>query len=214
MPVLDGRTPLQAWLDDPTPLSTVPPGDLRLPTLEDDGRTRRTTTKGGGMAGRQYVAARMTGQVGRQVRLRYMPHHEHEVEVFDARAHEHLDAATLADQASPEQIAELRRTREVRRRQLAADLRAAEKSRWTQYAAATTAQPPQPVTAVTATQADAEVGDADDEQLRAAARPRLVPPGPPAPGWVLPRSSAPAPPAADVGDGDADDAVPAGDPGE
>jgi putative transposase len=47
MPVLDGRTPLQAWLDDPTPLSTVPASDLRL-TLEDDGRTRRITTKGVG----------------------------------------------------------------------------------------------------------------------------------------------------------------------
>jgi putative transposase len=44
----------------------------------------------------------MTGQVGREVRLRYMPHHEHEVDVFDARTHEHLGAATLADQASSE----------------------------------------------------------------------------------------------------------------
>ena len=62
-----------------------------------------------GWRARKYVGAWMTGQVGRQVRLRYMPHHEHEVEVFDARTHEHLGAATLADQASSEQIAELRR---------------------------------------------------------------------------------------------------------
>jgi len=52
MPVLEGRTPLQAWLDDPTPLNTVPPGDLRLLTLEDDGRTRKITTKGVSWRGR------------------------------------------------------------------------------------------------------------------------------------------------------------------
>jgi len=49
---------------------------------------------------RQYVAAWMTGQAGREVRLRHMPHHEHEVEVFDARTGEHLGAPFPADQAS------------------------------------------------------------------------------------------------------------------
>lgn len=210
MPVLDDRTPLRAWLDDPTPLTTVPAGDLRLLTLEDDGRTRKITTKGVAWRGRQYVAAWMTGQVGRQVRLRYMPHHEHEVEVFDAHTQEHLGAASLADQASPEQIAELRRTREAHRRRLAKDLRTAEKSRRTRYAAATTPEPPKPVTAVTAAQAAAELGEADDQQMRAAARPQVVPLGPPAPGWVLPRSAPPTPPVADA----ADHAVPADDPGE
>ena len=73
-----------------------------------------------------------------------MPHHEHEVEVFDARTSEHLGAAFLADQASPEQIAELRRAREKRRRQLKADLSAGENSRRIRYAAATTAAPPRP----------------------------------------------------------------------
>ena len=157
----------------------------------------------------------MTGQVGRQVRLRHMPHHEHEVEVFDARTQEHLGAATLADQASPEQIAELRRTRENRRRQLAADLSAAEKNRRTRYAAATTTDPPQPVTAVTAAQAATELGEADDDQLRAEAQPLVVPLGPPATGWVLPRRPAPPPTPSPDGDaGDSDGAVPADDPGE
>jgi putative transposase len=187
MPVLEGMTPLQAWLNDPTPLNTVPTGDLRLLTLEDDGRTRKITTKGVSWRARQYVAAWMTGQVGRQVRLRHMPHHEHEVEVFDASTGEHLGAATLADMASSEQIGELRRSREVRRRQLQADLRAAEKARRIRYAAATTAAPPQPISAVTVAQATAELSDADDQQLQAVARPRLVPLRPPAPGWVLPR---------------------------
>ncbi|WP_241992712.1 Mu transposase C-terminal domain-containing protein [Cryobacterium lactosi] len=187
MPVLEGVTPLQAWLDDPTPLTTVPTGDLRLLTLEDDGRTRKITTKGVSWRARQYVAAWMTGQVGRQVRLRHMPHHDHEVEVFDASTGEHLGAATLADMASSEQIGELRRTREARRRQLQADLRKAEKARRIRYAAVTTAVPPQPISTVTVAQATAELSDADDQQLQAVARPLLVPLRPPAPGWVLPR---------------------------
>ena len=67
-----------------------------------------------------------------------------------------------------------------------------------------------PVTAVTAAQAAAELGEADDQQMRAAARPLVVPLGPPAPGWVLPRSVPPTPPVADA----ADHAVPADDPEE
>jgi putative transposase len=117
-----------------------------------------------------------------------MPHHEHEVEVFDARTGEHLGAAFLADQASPEQIAQVHRARAARRRQLQADLRAAEKARRIRYAAATAALPPRPVTAVTAAQAAAELADADGATLRAEARPGLMLPGPPAPGWVLPRA--------------------------
>ena len=173
MPVLKGRTPLQAWLEDPTPLTTVPAADLRLLMLEDDGRTRKITTKGVAWRARQYVAAWMTGQAGREVRLRHMPHHEHEVEVFDARTGEHLGDAFLADQASPEQIAQVHRARADRRRRLA-----------------TAAVPPQPVAAVTGAEAAAELADAGDKTLRAEARPGLMPPGPPAPGWVLPRAPA------------------------
>ena len=125
MPALEGRTPLQTWLEDPTPLTTVPAADLRLLMLEDDGRARKITTKGVAWRARQYVAAWMTGQAGREVRLRHMPHHEHEVEVFDARTGEHLGAAFLADQASPEQIAQVHRSRELHRRRLQADLRVA-----------------------------------------------------------------------------------------
>jgi len=201
MEVLENRTPLQAWLGDPTPLSTVPAADLRLLMLEDDGKARKITTKGVGWRGRQYVGTEwMTGQVGRWVRLRYMPHHEHEVEVFDAQTGEHLGPAVLDDQASPEQIGQLRAAREKRSRKLKADLNAAEKTRRIRYAAATTPAPPKPVTALSAAHVAAELSDADDEQMRAQARPRLVPLRPPAPGWVLPRSTArPAPLASDAG---------------
>ena len=98
---LDGRTPLQAWLDDPTPLTTVPAQDLRLFTLEDDGQPRKITTKGVQWRGRLYVGAvDERGQVGRTVRVRWMPHHDHEIEVFDAATGAHLGRGELADQAS------------------------------------------------------------------------------------------------------------------
>src|SRR5258708_16561268 len=113
----------------------------------------------------------MTGQAGREVRLRYMPHHEHEVEVFDTRTGEHLGAAFLADRASPEQIAQVHRSRELRRRRVQADLRAAEEARRIRYAAVTTAVPPQPVTAVTAAEAPAHLAPPAPRPLRAKARP-------------------------------------------
>jgi putative transposase len=83
---LDGRSPAQAWLSDPTPVEDVPARDLWYFTLEDDGRARTITTKGVsfGGRGRRYVADWMVGRVGAKVRVRYMPHHDHEIEVFDA----------------------------------------------------------------------------------------------------------------------------------
>ena len=187
MDSLGGRTPLAAWLADPAPLATVPAGDLRLFTLEDDGRRRKITTKGVQWRSRCYVGTDwMTGQVGREVRLRWMPHHDHEVEVFDAGTGEHLGTATLSDQASPEQIRALHRARGARKARLEADLRAVEKTRRQRYAAQTTPGPARPLGAVTAAEAAAELAHAELARL---ARPQLLPPGPPAPGWVLPRLS-------------------------
>lgn len=57
-------------------------------------------------------------------------------------------------------------------------LSAAEEARRIRYAAATTAQP---ISAVTAAEATAELADADDEQLQAVARPLFMPLRPPAP---------------------------------
>ncbi|GAA2475585.1 hypothetical protein [Winogradskya humida] len=53
--------------------------------------------------------------------------------------------------------------------------------------ARTIADPGRPVGTVTAAEAQAELDDAGDTDLVRVARPRLLPPGPPAPGWVLPK---------------------------
>lgn len=188
MDALDGRTPMQAWYDDPTPLATVPAEDLRLFTLEDDGKIRTITGKGVQWRGRYYVGAWMNGSsnAGLQVRLRWMPHHDHEVEVFAARTSTYLGRAELADRAAPGQIKAVQRARRVRRDRLARELKQVEGARRRRYAASTVAEPPQPLGAMTAEEAIAELADVDDAAMRAQARPQMIPLGPPAPGWVLP----------------------------
>lgn len=108
---LHGLTPLQAWQQDPTPLREIPPEDLRTFTLEDAG-TRKLTTNGVRFKGRSYMAAWMTGNAGITVRVRYMPHHDHQIEVFDAVTGRHLGPAHLADQATAEQVKAVRRARQ------------------------------------------------------------------------------------------------------
>ncbi|MEU5583451.1 transposase [Streptomyces huasconensis] len=58
---LRGKTPLEAWQDDPTPLRDVPAADLWTFTLEDAG-TRTLTTRGIRFRRRDYVGPWMTGQ--------------------------------------------------------------------------------------------------------------------------------------------------------
>jgi AAA domain/Mu transposase, C-terminal len=83
---LGGLTPLASWTSDPSPVEDVDPAALWMFTLEDDRKTRKITKKGVARGrGRYYVADWMTGLGGTAVRLRYMPHHDHEIEVFRRR---------------------------------------------------------------------------------------------------------------------------------
>jgi len=125
----------------------------------------------------------------RKVRVRWMPHHDHEIEVFDARTGAYLGRAELAEQASPATVKQVRRARRARADRLTRELKAVEKTRRQRYAASTTAEAPRPVGAMTAAEAAAELLDVNDAGLRTQARPWVVPQGPPAPGWVLPRSA-------------------------
>jgi putative transposase len=158
MPALEGRTPLQAWEEDPTPVSVVSSEKLWLFTLEDDGRTRKVTTKGVSWHQRYYVAAWMTGLVGTPVRLRYMPNHDHEIEVYHAGTAEHLGRAVLADRATPEQVAAVMAARRRKGQQLSKDMKAAAKARRQRFASSTVAEPPRPLGAMTRQEADAELG--------------------------------------------------------
>ncbi|MGQ4719035.1 transposase [Streptomyces anulatus] len=181
---LQGRTPLQAWQDDPTPLRDVPTTDLWAFTLEDAG-TRTLTTRGVRFRKRDYVGPWMTGQAGIQVRVRYMPHHDHRIEVYHAATGRYLGPADLADQATEEQISAVRRARAARARRLKKDLEASQRER---YAAATRAEAPQRLGALTTAQAGAELSQATDTDLADLALPDLIPPTAPPTGWRTPAS--------------------------
>ena len=175
---LRGRTPLQAWQDDPTPLRDVPAADLWTFTLEDAG-TRTLTTRGVRFSRRDYVGPWMTGQAGIQVRVRFMPHHDHRIEVYHAATGRYLGPADLADQATDEQISAVRRARAARSPPPeegpggfpARALRRRDPAR----------AAPQRLGALTTAQAEAELAQATDTDLRELALPDLIPPAAPRP---------------------------------
>lgn len=183
---LRGRTPLEAWQDDPTPLRDVPAADLWTFTLEDAG-TRTLTTRGIRFRRRDYVGPWMTGQAGIQVRVRFMPHHDHRIEVYHAATGRYLGSADLADQATDEQISAVRRARAARSRRLKKDLEASQRER---YAAVNQPAAPQRLGALTTAQAEAELAQATGTDLSDLALRDLIPPAAPPAGWRTPASLA------------------------
>ncbi|MFF1459652.1 Mu transposase C-terminal domain-containing protein [Streptomyces sp. NPDC058330] len=183
---LRGRTPLEAWQDDPTPLRDVAAADLWTFTLEDAG-TRTLTTRGIRFRKRDYVGPWMTGQSGIQVRIRFMPHHDHRIEVYHAATGHYLGPADLADQATEEQVSAVRRARAARSRRLKKDLEASQRER---YAAATHAEPPRRLGALTGAQADAELARSAGTSLSQLALPDVIPPAAPPADWRTPASLA------------------------
>ncbi|MEV2236127.1 Mu transposase C-terminal domain-containing protein [Streptomyces phaeochromogenes] len=183
---LRGKTPLEAWQDDPTPLRDVPAADLWTFTLEDAG-TRTLTTRGIRFRRRDFVGAWMTGQAGIRVRVRFMPHHDHRIEVYHAATGRYLGSADLADQATEEQISAVRRARAARSRRLKKDLEASQRQR---YAAATQAGPPRRLGVLTGAQADAELARSAGTSLAQLALPDVIPPAAPPADWRTPASLA------------------------
>lgn len=184
---LKGRTPLQAWQDDPAPVRDIPPGDLWTFTLEDDrAEPRPVTTRGVKFKNRYYVAPWMTGRTGTRVRVRHMPHHLHEIELFDPTTGRHLATAHLADEATPEQIAAVRRARTARTRRLRRDLEQAQAQRHERYAAATRPEAPRTLGALTAAEAGRELAASTHTDLAALARPDLIAPTAPPGHWNTP----------------------------
>lgn len=194
LPALGGCTPLEAWERDPTPLDEVEEADLALFTLEDDGKERGITTAGVNFMSRAYVGEWMVGCVGQRVRVRWLPNHPQLIEVFDARTGEHLGSAYPSDEADEEQRKALIATRARKSKQLANELRAAERKRKVRYAAATTAAPPRSLGSVSELTAEVELAEERDAHTRARARPDLFELRPPARSWVLPRRNPPAAP--------------------
>lgn len=101
---LDGRTPLQAWNDDPSAVARVEEQAVRHLLLAG---VERTVDKDGiHFHNLRYLAPQLQGRVGQRVHVRYMPHDDRFIEVYlDGR---HLCTAFPQGQLSEEQVAEFR----------------------------------------------------------------------------------------------------------
>nr|WP_051774433.1 Mu transposase C-terminal domain-containing protein [Streptomyces sp. NRRL S-237] len=181
---LGGRTPMEAWRSDPTPLHDVPAQQLAHFGLEDDGRTRTITTHGVRWRNRHYIAPWMVGRGGDHVAVRHLPHHDTTIEVFDLDG-AYLGTAFLAEAASKEQIDAVRKTRTAKARQLRADSKAATRLRRERFKAVTTPTPPQRLGALTAAEAEVELRGSAATELRRP-NPDYIPHLPVPDGWARP----------------------------
>ena len=77
---LGGRTPAEAWQDDPTPLNEVPEDELRwlaIPSVN-----RKVLHDGIHHERLIYIAAELDGLGGETVEVRFMPHDRRKIDVF------------------------------------------------------------------------------------------------------------------------------------
>jgi len=187
---LGGLTPLEAWRADPTPIEDVDRELLHRFTLADDGRMRTLTASGVRFNSRYYVGEWMHGEaeVGCKVRVRFIPHHDHEIEVFEAASGKYLGPAHPSDAATDEQRRAHRRRKAAEKRRLARAMSTAAAQTRTRYAAVTGAELPRQLGALS----EAEVERAaDQERLNGAAElalPDLIPPAAPPDDWATPAS--------------------------
>jgi putative transposase len=188
---LEGRTPLQAWAADPTPLTDLPAEQLAHFALEDDGTERVLTSHGVRYKRRDYIADWMVGRTGTRVVLRRLPHHDDLIEVFDTVGR-HLGSAYLAEAAGREQIRALKAARGAAARRLRADLKAAEKLRRERFKAQTVPADAVPLRTPSRSEAAGELAGTSRSRRAAQERPDLIPYSP-APGhWARPQASPPA----------------------
>jgi len=111
---LGDRTPLQAWLDDPTVVETVDPALVRHAYLAVSG-TRKISKNGVHFDGIDYQSIDFSGKVGRTVTIRHLPNDRSFIDVY--LGDEFLTTAEPAAHLAPEQkarIARIRRNRTAR----------------------------------------------------------------------------------------------------
>jgi len=118
---LDGRTPLQAWEDDPGPLHRISGEKLRHLLLASG---ERIIGKDGiRFSGLAYIAPELAGRGGQRVQIRYMPHDDRSIEVYLGGTH--LCTAYPATRLSPEQTAAFLENAARERKRLSAERRKA-----------------------------------------------------------------------------------------
>ncbi|WP_424863165.1 Mu transposase C-terminal domain-containing protein [Streptomyces sp. MMS24-I29] len=95
-----GMTPLQAWLADPAEIRPEPsPTELRALMLESDHKVRKITSHGVEFNKRSYMPENGVGRIGLEVRVRWMPHHHHEIDLYTYRGNRYLGRAFVSNEA-------------------------------------------------------------------------------------------------------------------
>jgi putative transposase len=128
--MLDGLTPLQAWIQDDTVLHRVDAALLRHLLLAGEERTvQKNGVRHNNLA---YVAPELHGRGGQVVQVRYMPHDDRSIEVYlDS---EHLCTAYPQGQLTDDQVAEFRAHAKAETKRLAAARRRASRRTRTELA--------------------------------------------------------------------------------
>jgi putative transposase len=162
---LQGRTPAQAWQDDPTPLRAASEHDLRRYLLECPG-TRVVEARGVKFSNRWYTSDQLQVQdvVGRRVELRLMPHDNRWLEIYHHG--EWICRATRHDEASEEQRQLVLDARADAARRAAGIARQAKNRARVRWSTMISARAPQPTNSISREEAEA-IEDQDSMLLAA-----------------------------------------------
>lgn len=146
---LGGRTPAQAWDDDPAPVSMLAAEDARW--MLKASRRAKITKSGIRHANHLFIAPELSGLAGDTVELRFIPHDHRFVDVYVGRKFlcTALPQATLT---AAERDAVLARRKEDRRK-AGARMRRAGRAMKARLEPSTGTRPPATVTRMTAAQA-------------------------------------------------------------
>ncbi|WP_329309623.1 Mu transposase C-terminal domain-containing protein [Streptomyces sp. NBC_01262] len=184
---LDGKTPAQVWAADPTPIKIITPRDIHTFTLERLGKPLTINNDGVRWRKRSYVADWMVGRGGEKVHLRYMPHHDYRVELYDPATGTYLGHADCTNQISPATRRALDKARRREADQLRARQQKAERNRTARYAAVSQTTQLLRLDNVTQEQALEELRALGGTSPGPDALPGFLPLPTPTDGWAVPR---------------------------
>ncbi|MGG2463744.1 Mu transposase C-terminal domain-containing protein [Streptomyces sp. RGM 3693] len=144
-----GMTPLEAWQSDPAEIRP----ELRAFMLESDNKVHKITSHGVEFAGRYYMPENGVGRIGLEVRVRWMPHHAHEIDLYTFRGNRYLGRAFLSNEASEELRAKVLLERDEHSKALRQALKGSAERRRERHLPST--EPELPVRAMRMTEAEA-----------------------------------------------------------
>ncbi|MEV5880903.1 transposase [Streptomyces sp. NPDC052101] len=190
-----GMTPLEAWLSDPAEIRPEPsPEELRAFMLESDNRVHKITSHGVEFNNRYYMPEKGVGRIGLELRLRWMPHHDHEIDLYTFRGNRYLGRAFLSNEVSEEMREKVLNDRDEHSAVLRQALKRSAERRRERHLPST--QPELPVRAIRMTEQEARA-ELEGAAPPAPPRRRAEPYSPLTPlpaGWVRPgQAAAPAP---------------------